>query len=119
MYYISAEKLRRNITEGRPGTRLDLRLSVVDAQTCKPIKGAIVDIWHADAVGVYSGFGSGASSRTFMRGVQRRRTRGRQSTLTRRRKGIGSQLDHDEQSTLAPENVANCTFFPARPPGRG
>src|SRR6476619_7578026 len=53
-YYISGEKLRRNITEGRPGTRLDLRLSVVDAQTCKPIKGAIVDIWHADAVGVYS-----------------------------------------------------------------
>ncbi len=70
-YYLSGEKLRRNITEGRPGTRLDLRLSVVDAQTCKPIKGAIVDIWHADAVGVYSGFGSGASSRTFMRGVQR------------------------------------------------
>jgi protocatechuate 3,4-dioxygenase beta subunit len=70
-YYISGEKLRRNITEGRPGTRLDLRLSVVDAQTCEAIKGAIVDIWHADAVGVYSGFGSGASSRTFMRGVQR------------------------------------------------
>jgi len=70
-YYLSGEKLRRNITEGRPGTRLDLRLSVVDAQTCKAIKGAIVDIWHADAVGVYSGFGSGASSRTFMRGVQR------------------------------------------------
>jgi protocatechuate 3,4-dioxygenase beta subunit len=70
-YYLSGEKLRRNITEGRPGTRLDLRLSVVDAQTCKAIKGAIVDIWHADAVGVYSGFGSGAASRTFMRGVQR------------------------------------------------
>jgi protocatechuate 3,4-dioxygenase beta subunit len=70
-YYLSGEKLRRNITEGRPGTRLDLRLSVVDAQTCKAIRGAIVDIWHADAVGVYSGFGSGAASRTFMRGVQR------------------------------------------------
>jgi protocatechuate 3,4-dioxygenase beta subunit len=70
-YYISGEKLRRNITEGRPGTRLDLRLAVVDASTCKPINGAVVDIWHADAAGVYSGFGSGASSRTFMRGVQR------------------------------------------------
>jgi protocatechuate 3,4-dioxygenase beta subunit len=70
-YYLSGEKLRRNITEGRPGTRLDLRLSVVDASTCRAIKGAIVDIWHADAAGAYSGFGSGASSRTFMRGVQR------------------------------------------------
>ena len=75
-YYISGEKLRRNITEGRPGTQLDLRLAVVDASTCRPIKGAIVDIWHADAAGVYSGFGSGASSRTFMRGVQRTDAKG-------------------------------------------
>ena len=75
-YYISGEKLRRNITEGRPGTRLDLRLSVVDATACKPIKGAVVDIWHADAGGAYSGFGAGASSRTFMRGVQRTDAKG-------------------------------------------
>jgi protocatechuate 3,4-dioxygenase beta subunit len=70
-YYIAGEKLRRNITEGRPGARLDLRLTVVDAATCRPITGAVVDIWHADATGLYSGFGAGASSRTFMRGVQR------------------------------------------------
>jgi protocatechuate 3,4-dioxygenase beta subunit len=70
-YYISGEKLRRNITEGRPGTRLDLHLSVVDATTCRPIKNAVVDIWHADAGGTYSGFGAGASSRTFMRGLQK------------------------------------------------
>jgi protocatechuate 3,4-dioxygenase beta subunit len=70
-YYLAGEKLRRNITEGRPGTRLDLRLQVVNATTCAPISGAVVDIWHADAGGVYSGFGSGASSRTFMRGVQK------------------------------------------------
>ncbi len=70
-YYIVGEKLRRNITEGRPGTRLDLHLSVVDASTCRPIKGAVVDIWHADAAGTYSGFGAGAASRTFMRGIQK------------------------------------------------
>jgi protocatechuate 3,4-dioxygenase beta subunit len=70
-YYIAGEKLRRNITEGRPGTPLLLRLKVVDASTCRPIKGAAVDIWHADALGVYSGFGAGARSRTFMRGIQR------------------------------------------------
>jgi intradiol ring-cleaving dioxygenase-like protein len=75
-YYISGEKLRRNITEGRPGTPLVLRLSVVDASTCKPIKGAIVDIWHCDARGAYSGFGSGAASRTFMRGLQRTNAKG-------------------------------------------
>lgn len=70
-YYIAGEKLRRNITEGKAGVPLLLRLKVVDASTCRPIKGAAVDIWHADALGVYSGFGSGARSRTFMRGIQR------------------------------------------------
>jgi len=70
-YYIDGEKVRRNITEGKPGVKLMLRLTVVDASTCTPIKGAAVDIWHADAAGVYSGFGAGTSSRTFLRGVQR------------------------------------------------
>jgi protocatechuate 3,4-dioxygenase beta subunit len=70
-YYIAGEKLRRNITEGRPGVPLLLRLRVVDASTCRPIKGAAVDIWHADALGVYSGFGAGRRNRTAMRGIQR------------------------------------------------
>jgi protocatechuate 3,4-dioxygenase beta subunit len=70
-YYIANEKVRRNVTEGKPGTPLTLRLKVVDASTCKPIKGAAVDIWHSDAGGTYSGFGQGAGSRTFMRGVQK------------------------------------------------
>ena len=70
-FYIENEKVRRNITDGRRGTPLTLRATVVDASTCKPIKGATVDIWHCDAGGVYSGFGQGASSRTFLRGMQR------------------------------------------------
>jgi protocatechuate 3,4-dioxygenase beta subunit len=69
-YYIAGEQVRRNITNGRPGTPLRLRLTVLDASTCSPIKGAAVDVWHADASGVYSGFGTGASNRTFMRGIQ-------------------------------------------------
>jgi protocatechuate 3,4-dioxygenase beta subunit len=75
-YYIDGEKVRRDITEGKPGTPLRLRLTVVDASTCKPIKGATVDIWHADAGGVYSGFGAGSSNRTFMRGIQRTDAKG-------------------------------------------
>jgi protocatechuate 3,4-dioxygenase beta subunit len=75
-YYISNERVRRNITDGRPGTPLLLRAFVVDASTCRPIKNAAVDIWHADASGVYSGFGQGAASRTFMRGIQRTNAKG-------------------------------------------
>ncbi|MFL5925334.1 MAG: intradiol ring-cleavage dioxygenase [Gaiellaceae bacterium] len=70
-YYIAGEKVRRDIRDGHPGTLLALRLTVLNAATCKPINGAAVDIWHADAAGDYSGFGAGAGSRTFMRGIQR------------------------------------------------
>jgi protocatechuate 3,4-dioxygenase beta subunit len=75
-YYIPGELVRRNITEGRPGTLLTLRTVVVDASTCRPIKNAAVDVWHADAGGVYSGFGAGAGNRTFMRGIQRTSAKG-------------------------------------------
>src|SRR3954465_3802883 len=70
-YYIAGEKLRRDVRDGHPGALLTLRLTILNASTCKPIKNAAVDIWHADAAGNYSGFGAGASSRTFMRGIQK------------------------------------------------
>lgn len=81
-YYIAGEKARRNITDGHPGTPLLLRLAVVDASTCKPIKGAAVDVWHADAAGNYSGFGAGRASRTFMRGIQKTNANGIATFLT-------------------------------------
>jgi len=57
---------------GRPGARLTLRATVLDASTCKPIKGAAVDIWHCDASGTYSGVGTQqAVGSTFMRGIQK------------------------------------------------
>ena len=67
-YYVAGEAVRRNITEGRPGTSLALRLTVVNASTCKPIARANVDVWHADALGVYSGVQGNTG--TFMRGIQ-------------------------------------------------
>jgi protocatechuate 3,4-dioxygenase beta subunit len=73
-YYVPGEKVRRNITEGRPGVPLALALTVLDASTCKPIKSAAVDIWHCDALGVYSGVQG--NSGTFMRGVQRTDAKG-------------------------------------------
>jgi protocatechuate 3,4-dioxygenase beta subunit len=68
-YYLPREAVRRNITEGKPGTPLTLHLSVVSASTCKPIKSAAVDVWHADAGGVYSGV-QGVTG-TFLRGIQK------------------------------------------------
>ena len=73
-YYIPREKVRRNITEGRPGVPLTLLLGVVDASTCRPIKGAAVDIWHCDGRGVYSGVQGNRG--TFLRGIQKTNARG-------------------------------------------
>jgi protocatechuate 3,4-dioxygenase beta subunit len=44
---------------------------VIDSSTCKPLKGAAVDIWQADAVGHYSDEAQqGTSGQTWLRGVQ-------------------------------------------------
>lgn len=69
-YYIDDEAVRSDITEGKPGMPLQLDLTIVDADTCRPIPGASLEVWHADATGNYSGFGSTRSNTTFLRGAQ-------------------------------------------------
>ena len=73
-YYVDDQRVRRNITEGKLGVPLTVRLAVVDASTCRPIKGAAVDVWHCDASGAYSGVQG--STGTFLRGVQRTDAKG-------------------------------------------
>ena len=60
-YYFDADKIRSDIREDREGTRLRLALRVRDAGSCEPIPDAVVDIWHADAGGAYSGFDGGGA----------------------------------------------------------
>jgi protocatechuate 3,4-dioxygenase beta subunit len=55
-YYIDADKIRKNIIEDRVGIPMTLRLKVIDSDTCKPLRNAAVDIWHCDALGLYSGY---------------------------------------------------------------
>jgi protocatechuate 3,4-dioxygenase beta subunit len=79
-YYVEDARVRRNIREGRPGTPLTLRLTVVNASTCRAIRGAAVDVWHCDALGEYSGVQGNEG--TFMRGVQRTNAKGLATFLT-------------------------------------
>ena len=46
-YWIDNKLTRRDVREGKPGTPLLLELTVVNAKTCKPIRNADVEIWHA------------------------------------------------------------------------
>jgi protocatechuate 3,4-dioxygenase beta subunit len=55
-YYVAGELFRANIAEDKPGLPLSLRILLVDARSCKPLSNAAVDVWHCDALGVYSGF---------------------------------------------------------------
>ncbi|MGX6999242.1 intradiol ring-cleavage dioxygenase [Caballeronia sp. KNU42] len=55
-YYIEGELLRSGIAEGRAGIPLLLNIALVDARRCSPLANAIVDVWHCDALGIYSGF---------------------------------------------------------------
>lgn len=73
-YYLDDAARRRNVTEGKPGVPLTLRLTVVDASTCRPVRGAAVEIWHCDAAGAYSGVQG--DDGMFLRGVQRTDAKG-------------------------------------------
>ena len=70
-FYIDLAQVRRDIVENRPGVPLALAVTVVDANTCEPIRNAAVDVWHCDPLGVYSGKPSeGSQGTTFLRGIQ-------------------------------------------------
>ncbi len=88
-FYTDISLARRDITEGKPGSPLELRLVVVDAATCAPIPDAVVDIWQTDAGGLYSAFtGQGddadvdTSAEKFLRGIQTTDAKGATSFTT-------------------------------------
>ena len=80
-YYFDVDSIRSDITEDREGTPLRLALRVRDAGSCEPIENAVVDVWHCDAGGLYSGFESASTGgpgrrrratdeETYLRGAQ-------------------------------------------------
>jgi protocatechuate 3,4-dioxygenase beta subunit len=76
-YHLDDHRIRRDITEGKPGVPLTLRLGVVDVSSCRAVKGAAVDIWHCDAGGVYSGTtAQDTEKERFLRGTQRTDAKG-------------------------------------------
>ena len=82
--YFVDEKLNRSDIRSDPATgavkegvplELTLFVSQVGAGGCTPLAGALVDIWHCDALGVYSDVANGAgqtstSGQKFLRGYQ-------------------------------------------------
>lgn len=70
-YYVNANLVRQDIREGRVVLHTILYYQVVRASDCSPVQGAAVDVWHADAGGVYSGVAQqGTTGQRFLRGIQ-------------------------------------------------
>jgi protocatechuate 3,4-dioxygenase beta subunit len=75
-FYFDPKLVRPDITEGKTGAPLTLILQVTSAKDCARLNGARVDLWHADAFGMYSGYrgqgeeGISTRGQTFLLGTQ-------------------------------------------------
>ncbi|KAM7189301.1 putative extracellular dioxygenase [Naviculisporaceae sp. PSN 640] len=75
-YYVSGELLRTNLTDSQSGVPIHLDIQFISTSTCSPIpesESLLIDIWHCNATGVYSGVsapGQGGIDTTHGRGVQ-------------------------------------------------
>jgi protocatechuate 3,4-dioxygenase beta subunit len=92
--YFVDEQLERSDIRSEPsdgsvkeGVPLTLTINVLDVanSSCTPIEGAPVDIWHCDALGVYSGVsdqGFDTTGQKFLRGYQLTDATGKVQFLT-------------------------------------
>lgn len=55
-FYLDPKLLRSDITSGKPGAPLQLSLQIVRSGDCATLANARVDVWQADALGLYSGY---------------------------------------------------------------
>ena len=73
---------RSDIREGKAGTVLTLTIKVVNVNSsCAGVANANVEIWHVDAAGNYSEYGT-QSAQTFLRGIQTTNSDGEVSFTT-------------------------------------
>ncbi|KAG3053991.1 hypothetical protein PC121_g16505 [Phytophthora cactorum] len=77
-YYVRGELIRTDMREKQTGVTMYVDVQVINVNDCKPVKNMYVDLWHANATGVYSGVvastnGNSADQsnlqNTFLRGV--------------------------------------------------
>ncbi len=71
-YWVDVREKRSNVVAGQSGVPLTLDLYVYRSDdSCEPEQGAVVDIWHCNASGLYSDEASnGTSGQIWLRGYQ-------------------------------------------------
>ncbi|EFY93676.1 extracellular dioxygenase, putative [Metarhizium acridum CQMa 102] len=78
---VAGESVRSNIVETQRGVPMEIDVQFIDATSCRPVVGKYVDVWQANATGVYGGVinrenGNGPADpnnlkKTFLRGIQK------------------------------------------------
>ena len=123
-FYLDPKLLRSDITAGQPGAPLQLALQVVRAGDCATLAKARVDVWQADALGLYSGYekqsGVGGVStkaavgQQYLRGTQFTDTTGNVQFRTIFPSWYGGRTPHVHFKVFLGGNevVASQIFFP-------
>lgn len=54
-FYFCTNPGSTEIAQGKQGAPLVIALRAIDAATCQPLANAVIDVWHCEAGGLYSG----------------------------------------------------------------
>ncbi|RPA79064.1 aromatic compound dioxygenase [Ascobolus immersus RN42] len=70
-YYVKSTH-RADVRENQPGIPLLLDIQFVDVNNCQPVPGLYVDIWQANATGIYGGVQAEKTvGQTYLRGFEK------------------------------------------------
>jgi len=79
-FYFDPALVRSDVSDGLPGLPLDVAIQVTRARDCATLAAARVDLWQANAIGLYSGYADqpgvggvaadAAVGETWLRGTQ-------------------------------------------------
>lgn len=123
-FYFDPSLERVDIRDGAPGAPLALAIRILRAGDCALLDRARVDIWHADAVGLYSGYerqsgvGGGIPTdvrgQTFLRGTQFTNAQGRVRFATVFPSWYGNRTPHVHFKIFLSDRevIASQIFFP-------
>jgi protocatechuate 3,4-dioxygenase beta subunit len=123
-FYLDPKLVRSDITSGQPGAAFDLALQVIRVGDCATLADARVDVWQADALGLYSGYenqsGVGgvsvaaAAKQQFLRGTQMTDASGNVRFKTIFPSWYGGRTPHVHFKVFLGGNevVASQIFFP-------
>jgi len=69
-FYIGGSEERSDLVEIQQIPTVELTLRFIDFESCAPISGLVVDLWHANVRGIYSGTTDETVGNRFSRGRQ-------------------------------------------------